>query len=661
MPFKKKVFLSTKYLTYILLVLLTAVTFINVLDNGFVYDDNTVIGENSRVFNLWNMKYLFSTKYFRIVGKGKEYAFGEASYRPTVTATYFFDALVFKGKTFGCHLTNLLLHVINVLLVYLFFLITLGFRRKAALLGGLLFAIHPIVTESVNAIGFREDLIVVCLCMAGMVLWSCFQGKVVPKNKKFFFDFLHGFFYLLALFAKESAVVYPLLFLMVLFYKSNSFKKELFLLCLFAAITLFYLIIRFFVMVNPNVENLVYPGGTFLSNLYTMLTVFWGYIKLLFAPITLLADYNIKAKRGFMQYDVLLSFAAVFSLFIISCYFFLRKRSLLAFGWVWFFVCLAPVSNLVKIVNVFAERYLYIAVIGFCVFCISFFDEILKINKRVFVVTMLLLFLLFSSRSIIRNHDWRDTLTLWNSTKKIEPDSHRALSNLATHYFQQGDYKKAIKIYLECLQTKQNAQNRYNLANCYMAIKDYNQAIIEFKKALQATPDCAEIYNNLALTYLKLGMLDKAEQTIRQSRAYCRPDSTYYENLGLIKDEQRDHKSAIRYFEKALSLNPNKPSVYNKLGVSYYQIHDEEKALEYWLKGIKLFPDNPNFYKNLAVYYHEKNNPEKERYYWEKAHKIDPEDLSVIKNIIALYHDKSNQSKVIYYLNKLKELEKRQK
>ena len=276
------------------------------------------------------------------------------------------------------------------------------------------------------------------------------------------------------------------------------------------------------------------------------------------------------------------------------------------------------------------------------------------------VLTFLLLCLIFSSRCIVRNHDWRDTLTLWNSTMKKEPDSHRALSNLATYYFQQGDYKKAIKTYLECLQTKQNAQNRYNLANCYMAIKDYKQAVIEFNKALQATPDCSEIYNNLALTYLQLGMLDKAEETIRKSRLYCRPDSTYYENLGLIKDEQRDHKSAIRYFEQAISLNPNKSSVYNKLGVSYYQIGDEKKALEYWIKGVERFPDNPNFYKNLAVYYREKKDHDKQLFYWEKAHKIDPKDLSTIKNIIALYHDKSNQSKVIYYLDKLKQIEKGQ-
>ena len=359
MPFKTNVVLSTKYLTYILLVLLTAVTFLNVLDNGFVYDDNTVIGENSRVFNLWNMKYLFSTKYFRIVGKGKEYAFGEASYRPTVTATYFFDALIFKGTTWGCHLTNLLIHITNVLLVFLFFLITLGLNRKMSLFGGLVFAVHPLVTEAVNAIGFREDLIVVCFCMASMVLYSWYQGKVLSKNKKILVDLIHGFFYMLALFAKESAVVYPLLLLLVLFYRKNSLKKEIFLFAVLTGVTVFYLIIRFFVMVNPNVENLVYPGGTFLTNFYTMTTVLWGYIKLLFAPVALLADYKTEAKRYFWEYNVLLSFIVASFLFILSGYFFLKKRFLWAFGWLWFFVCLAPVSNLVKIVNICAERYLY--------------------------------------------------------------------------------------------------------------------------------------------------------------------------------------------------------------------------------------------------------------------------------------------------------------
>ena len=207
MLFKTNVFFSKKCLGYILLVLLTAVTFLNVLDNGFVYDDNSVIGENPRVFNLWNMRYLFSPKYFRIVGKGKEYAFGEASYRPTVTATYFFDALIFKGRPWGCHLTNLIFHIINVLLVYFIFLLTLGVRRNVALLGALLFAVHPVVTESVNAIGFREDLLVVCFCLTGMVIHSYFQKKNYQIINEFIFIY-YTVFSICWLYSQKNRLLY---------------------------------------------------------------------------------------------------------------------------------------------------------------------------------------------------------------------------------------------------------------------------------------------------------------------------------------------------------------------------------------------------------------------------------------------------------------------
>ncbi|MCD6460860.1 hypothetical protein J7L67_09390, partial [bacterium] len=325
--------------------LLSVITFFNILDNGFVYDDNTVIGENTRVFNLWNIRYLFSEKYFRIVGKGKEYAFGEASYRPTVTATYFIDALIFKGTSWGSHLTNLLIHISNVLLVFLFLSIGLGLTKKTSLFGGLLFAVHPLVTEPVNAVGFREDLLVVFFCMAGMLIYSIYREKVLSPRKKIVIDSLHAFLYLLALFAKESAIVYPILLLMVLFYKKISIRREFVLLCLLIGISVFYLYIRFFVMVNPNVDHLVYPGGKISSNFYTMSTVFFGYIKLAFAPITLLADYNIGYKRNFLDVQVICSIALLVSLFFVSEYFFIKKKSLWAFGWCWFFICLAPVSN----------------------------------------------------------------------------------------------------------------------------------------------------------------------------------------------------------------------------------------------------------------------------------------------------------------------------
>ena len=445
---------------------------------------------------------------------------------------------------------------------------------------------------------------------------------------------------------------------MVLFYNRESIKNELFLLCLLAGITLFYMIIRFFVMVNTNVEPLVYPGGRFLSNVYTMATVFGGYIKLLFAPVSLLADYSVEAKRKFFDCNVILSFTVILPLFIVSVYCFFKKRALWALGWIWFFVCLAPVSNLVKIVNIFAERYLYFALIGFCFFIVSLLNRFFKVSGKAVLVAVMFLFLVLSARSILRNYDWNDTVSLWNSTMKVEPDSHRALSNIATYYFQQGDYKNAIKNYLACLQKNKNPQNRYNLANCYMAIKDYKQAVIEFNKALETGSSYPEIYNNLSLAYLYLGELPKAEEVLRQSLKYTRPDSTYYENLGLIKDKQGNHKSAIVCFEKALALNSRKPSIYNKLGVSYYQIGEERKALDYWFEGVELFPRNPFFYKNLAVYYHEKNDLDNELFYWEKTHDVAPIDVAAIKNLISLYHRKSNQTKVDYYLNELNKIEK---
>ncbi|MCD6460338.1 tetratricopeptide repeat protein, partial [bacterium] len=229
-------------------------------------------------------------------------------------------------------------------------------------------------------------------------------------------------------------------------------------------------------------------------------------------------------------------------------------------------------------VNIFAERYLYFPLIGTVVFLVNCLEKFFRINKRKFLLIFLFLCVILVSRSVVRNNDWHDSLTLWNATMRVEPDSHRALSNLATLYFQQQNYKKAIEFYLECLQIKQNAQNRYNLANCYMRIKDYKQAVIQFNKALALDPSYSEIYNNLALTYLYMNMLDKAEDTLKKSIAYRRPDVMYYENLGLVKDKQGSRKTAIECFQKALVLNPDKSSIYNKIGVSYYHIGDEKNV-----------------------------------------------------------------------------------
>lgn len=623
---------------YILLAVVSLITFGNTLSNGFVYDDASVIAQNPRVHTLANIRYVFSPLYFKLVGKGKEHAFGEASYRPVVTLTYFFDALVFNGSAFGCHLTNLLLHIANVLLLCIVLQWIFG-ARIPALFASILFALHPVVTESVNAIGFREDLLVVFFLLFGLLLFRV-QRRRGDAKPSLHLELLHALCFALALFSKESAVIYPVLLAGLMYVSDIQLKRYIRLFVLLIGTLMFYMLIRFQVMVDPVTTPLVYPGGSMVANFYTMVKVFGGYIGSILYPIELLADHHVEPERE-LSLQILANIVLITAIFVLAAYGTIRK-TIWGYGLLWFFVCLIPVSNLIKIVNISAERYLYLPLIGACIAGAVLLFAVYYRYKKFILVLLVVLVTVYSCRSAARNADWADTPSLWQATLQVEPKSHRALSNLATYFFEHGDYRDAIRYYLRALGVRTSATDRYNLANCYVRIGDFVQAEREYRKALAVDPEHPEIYNNLALLLVKMQRFNEAKNVLNKMLLYKSADAGYFENMGLIYDAQGEYGLAVEQYRKVLELNPDSSSAYNKLAVTYFKKGDTERAILLLEQGLEAFPENVNLYKNLALMYRDTGNYKRELYYWQRAYKLDPNDRQLILQI----NDTRNRLKV---------------
>ena len=132
------------------IIILAAILYANTLNNGFVYDDDYTVVNNVFISDFHNLTELLQKNYFP--------SSGEITYRPVVTLTYFIDYALYGLKPWGYHLTNVLLHAANGVLLYIF--LTLLFSGEGApLVTALLFLTHPVLTEAVNAISFREDLL----------------------------------------------------------------------------------------------------------------------------------------------------------------------------------------------------------------------------------------------------------------------------------------------------------------------------------------------------------------------------------------------------------------------------------------------------------------------------------------------------------------------
>ena len=156
------------------LIIITSFVYFSSLYNEFCWDDFFVVVSNDFVKSFKNLPELFSAKYLtppseQTMVTTYDVGSGEATYRPIVTATYFLDYFLWKLNAWGYHFTNLILHLLNVILVY-FLVCALNLGRKTSFVTALLFALHPVNVEPVCNISFREDLLVFFFYMSSLLL-----------------------------------------------------------------------------------------------------------------------------------------------------------------------------------------------------------------------------------------------------------------------------------------------------------------------------------------------------------------------------------------------------------------------------------------------------------------------------------------------------------
>jgi hypothetical protein len=378
---KDGVFAKGRYAQFLPIVLpiaLGIVVYINALPNGFVFDDMTTIVHNAHIKDLsQNFPAFFNLDYFKI-------AQAEVSYRPIPTLSYFLIYALFNLNPLAFHLTSLLLHIFNVIGVYVL-VDLIQHSKKSSLIAALVFACHPVLTETVNCISYNEDLLATFFYLLALALYIKAGAKENRSDLPIYFFSLVSF--LVALLSKEMAITLPAIIFLYDFTrketaKTNGFIKQTFAIIDkqkfyyigFALVAIFYLVLRFKILVNPTGSFSDSRAGLFERILFLPNHLF-DYIQLVLFPLNLNAEYSFAYPDRFLEFSNLFSVIVVIAITVGS--FFIYKRSKgIFFGIWWFIITLLPVSNLIEIHNPIAERYLYLPLVGFCMVISIFIDKI---------------------------------------------------------------------------------------------------------------------------------------------------------------------------------------------------------------------------------------------------------------------------------------------
>jgi tetratricopeptide (TPR) repeat protein len=565
---------KTKHLLPIaLLVCVSAVVYFNSLSNGFVYDDLATIVENTHIKRFGNyLSSFYTPSYFKISG-------GEASYRPVATLSYYLLYAVFDVNPFGYHLASVVLHIFNVILVYLMAHVILN-RKGSAVMVGLLFACHPVNTEAVNAISYNEDLIAAFFYFLALLLYMKLETSA--PNQNLLFLTLSLFFFLLGLLSKEMAITLPAI---VVLYDLTlrepaspkiSINRVLevvqerkYAYIGFLGVSLFYLWLRFFAFYNPEeVETQIW--GRLIDRVIYLPVLFFKYIKLSLFPLTLNADYVFSYPTRFFDVGPVLAVVFVLALIVFSLLVFSRSKTT-SFGIWWFLVTLFPVYNLIQIYNPFAERYLYIPLFGLCLVVAIFLEFVMDRfsftrSPAIKVLIILCIVVFYSIISINRNKDWKDSFSLWTKTLEVEPNSFRAHGNLARVYQEKGLLEASLR---------------------------------EVKKTMALNPKDYKAYYNLGVVLGKQGIISEAIAAYKKTIEMNPQFKNAHFNLGNIYKTQNRMEEARRAYQKVVQIDPADIEARNNLGVIYAMQGELDAAIIEWQQVMALDPENRDVQDNI--------------------------------------------------------------
>ena len=568
----------------ILILIFGLLAYGNTLFNSFVSDDDFIITKNVFIKSINNLPRIFDKSYitktsdvFLKSHRNQDVGSGELSYRPVSTLTHFFEYAIWKLNAFGYHLTNLIMHLANSILLYLLIFLVLK-DAKLAFWAGVFFSVHPISAEAINVITYREDLLIVFFILLSFIAFI--RHKEQHDFKRPLFYYLSILSFGLALFSKEMAISFPVLIILYDYYFEfeGNIKKVLinlksrYLGFIIAAIM--YLYINFVVFANPDKTAISYPGGSFYTNLLTMSVAFSEYISSFWFPLIIkpLPTRYAPIMNTFINREVILSISLII-VFIILALRTYNKSKAASFFMFWFFITLIPVSNIFPLTNPMAYRYVYLPSIGFCVvlaiLCKSMSNARLLARVSPFFYRKIIISIaaLFIILSFSLNCFYKDSFVLAKEILRYYPSNQSATNQIAFEYYSRKDYVKAMVYFKSSIRyDPRNPLLHNSLGSCYEALGKYDEAIGEFMTAIKLRPDFV---------------------------------SGYY-NLGIIYAKKKKYDMALSYYQKAKKLDPGFLNCYRDIAKIYLTNKKYRKAASVLLEGLEVAPDDKELKDLLA-------------------------------------------------------------
>jgi tetratricopeptide (TPR) repeat protein len=631
------------FLVSFCLVAAVIVTYIPVIHSDFVgYDDELYVTENKQVqegFTSESLKWAFTT-------------FHSANWHPLTWLSHMLDCELYGLNPAGHHWTQVELHIVNTVLLFLILFKMTGALFKSAFVAAL-FALHPLHVESVAWVSERKDVLSTFFGL--MTIFAYHRYVKAPGFKNYLLIII---FLSLGLMAKPMLVTFPFVLLLLDFWPLKRFQfkndREIqpdevkyfgfhgFLRLILEKIPLFIPVVISSVLtfLAQQSQGAVKALGALpLKN--RVANAFVSYVSYTVKAVwpSNLAVFYPHPGNTIPAWQIIAAVLIIAVAIFLSIHS-LKKYPYIAVGLFWYLGTLIPVIGLVQVgEQAMADRYAYIPLIGLFIPIAWGVPDLLKkwqYRKTVFSVFSVVVLSALAVCTSYQLRHWKNAITLFERTVKVTKNNYHAENNLGTAFILV-DLDKAIFHYKESLKIKPDyVRALYNLGTALSDNRNYDEAVLYFTKVLKINPKKTDVRNNLANVLFMQGKPDEAISQYREILKTNSENADAHYNLAYMLSTQGKLDESVLHYGEAVKINPEHVKAQYNLGKILMHQGKIKEAFIHFAQAIKINPDYVQAYNKVGLILFKQGKIDRAKVFFSKAIEIDPNYKEARKNLEML-------------------------
>ena len=515
--------------------------------------------------------------------------FYNGQYSPVSTVIVGFQYITGSKSPFFLHLGGILIHILNTILVF-YFTFLLFKKSNIALFVAVLFGIHSMQAEPVAWISAQKVLIFSAFFLLSLISYLKYLNSL--KLKYYLLSLLY---FVLSAFSKEQAVVLPICLIAIDYFHSRKLltKKIVLEKVPFFAISIIFGIITIYASRtgkfytddthHPIIQQIVYASFALTH-----------YITNLIFPYKLSAFHPYPGSDNKFPLFII---PHIFTTFLIL-YFLIRnikKNKVVSFAILFFAINISLVLQLMPLRDfITADRYVYLPSLGLFFIASYYFFKAIENNKnkKLFYGIFIVYSIILMSISYNQTSKWKNSISLFTDVVKTYPECSLGWTNKGLAMFDEGRYEEAIVDYEKAIEYNSLGVFAYNnMGLAYSAKGDQEKAISLYSKAIEMRPDLSQAYYNRADAYSKTGDSEKSIEDYTKYISLNPSSAKAYISRGIVIAKSGNFSDALSDLNQAILLDNKNPQAFLNRGVIYLNLRNFDAAINDFNSTLRFRPD----------------------------------------------------------------------